>query len=141
VTCIASPYTVGGGVPIGSCAQAFDLVPLYHSDDPNVKWIYVWHRVNGGPWRIWLSPLRQNQPGLWAQYYYGYGSSYAPYNSQAATPSTVAPTLKTVTVNAIATGPAAVTARKLYRTKANLTPLLLVTTLANTATTYTDGGR
>jgi len=44
-----------------------------------------------------------------------------------------------VAVSAIAKGPAAVTARKLYRTAANGTPLKLLTTLAdNVATTWTD---
>jgi hypothetical protein len=44
-----------------------------------------------------------------------------------------------VQLSAIPVGAAAVTARKLYRTKAGTTPLLLVTTLAdNTTTTYLD---
>jgi hypothetical protein len=47
--------------------------------------------------------------------------------------------VRTVNVSAIATGPASVTGRKVYRTAANQSTLKLLTTLANnTATTYTD---
>jgi hypothetical protein len=54
-------------------------------------------------------------------------------------PPTSDPTRASVIVSGIATGPAAVTARKLYRTKANQSTLLYAAPLSNnSATTYTD---
>jgi hypothetical protein len=138
VTCIASPYTTGYQNPIGTCAQGFNI-GLYHSTDPKVTFIEVWHRVNGGAWRLWLLPNVQNQTAFGGSYQWSYAYNRPAQYSSLATPSTVAPTLRSVVVAGIAIGPASVTARKVYRTKANLTPLLLATTLANnTATTYTD---
>jgi hypothetical protein len=140
---IASQYHYEGTAP-GSNATGF-TVQLFHSQDPNVKWISVWNRINGGPWRMWLSPSIQNKPSPnypndpeW--YWYTFVSYNQPANySQPGTPATSAPVLRTVNASGIAVGPATVTGRKVYRTKANLTQLQLLATLAdNTATTYTD---
>ena len=104
------------------------------SPDTNVKFINVWHRVNGGAWRLWLSPRWTNVPGSVYNFY-----ATLPYQSQQLPTSSVAPVLQTVNVAGIATGPASVTGRKVYRTAANQATLKLLTTLANnTATTYTD---
>jgi len=118
----------------GSSAQGFHVV-FTPTPDTNVKFVIAWHRINGGPWWIWNRSIGNGGANPHPQLY-----AYQPqYFCQAATPPAVAPSLRTVIVDGIATGPATVTARKVYRTKANLTPLLLLTTLANnTATTYTD---
>ena len=103
-----------------------------------VEKIFLFHRVNGGPWWCWYyNTGMQNYPVV------GYAPAFVSDAPDAygntTTPTTASPSQRSVTVSSIATGPASVTARKLYRTKANLTPLLLATTIANnTATTYTD---
>jgi len=54
-------------------------------------------------------------------------------------PATNTAVVQQVALSAIAAGGAAVTARKIYRSAANTTPLKLLTTIANnTATTHTD---
>jgi hypothetical protein len=134
-----SVYHMSGSTP-GTNAKSFEIAFPY-STNPAVKYIDVYHRVNGGAWRRWLSPVLTNDSTD-----YGYQAwkpsytFYLPYNSSAWTPPSVAPVVRSVAVAAIAVGPATVTARKLYRSPAYVPGNLhLVDTLANnTATTYTD---
>jgi hypothetical protein len=120
----------------GSYAAGFG-VTFSHSPDPTVKYIIPWHRINGGPWFRWLTPEIVNVPGNPSAYLL---HAYYPQSSvQQMAPESAPPTVRTVNVSAIATGPASVTGRKVYRTAANQSTLKLLTTLANnTATTYTD---
>jgi hypothetical protein len=133
-----SVYHMSGSAP-GSNAKSFEIAFPF-STNPAVRYIDVYYRVNGGGWRRWLSPVLTNDSTD-----YGYQAwkpsytFYLPYNASAWTPPSVTPVVRTVTVSGIATGPANVTGRKVYRTAANQATLKLVTTLANnTATTYTD---
>jgi hypothetical protein len=132
------------GTP-GDSAKAYTIsLPL--SPNPGATRIYLWHRVNGGAWYVWYSGDGQQNvqggdrpPGWSITMLYDKPHSYA---TTAPTIPGSLPSPGSVIVSGIATGPATVTARKLYRTKANQAPLLLVTTGAaltnNTATTYTD---
>ena len=122
----------------GDSALPFEIsVP--NSLNPACKYIYYWHRINGGPWWIWnyntgLSNFTGggHAPSFYAMNPDVYGNTSTPV-------PTATPIARSVIVDGLATGPASVTGRKLYRTKANQAALLLVTTLANnTATTYTD---
>jgi hypothetical protein len=124
--------------PPGSCAQGF-YMPVPYVSNPSVKWIRVWHRVNGGPWYQWLSPQIANQPDKPGQPYSMY--LYYPQSAvQTTTPATASPSVNTVKVEGIAVGPATVTGRKLYRTPANqgATLKLLATLADNTTTLFTD---
>jgi hypothetical protein len=122
------------GTVEGSCAWGF-YVSFTPNGDPNAPRIVPWHRVNGGPWIAWNISIENSSVNQWPQLY-----AYTPATmAQPATPPSVAPTFRTVNLSAIATGPASVTGRKVYRTAANQSTLKLLTTLANnTATTYTD---
>lgn len=137
IVAVASPYW---HYTPGDSAAGFE-VSVPYSPDPACKIIYAVHRVNGGPWWLW-----HNGYGSWAnrtdagvqapsRMFYSPQSESINYT----TPETATPIRRSVVVDGIAIGPAAVTGRKLYRTKANAAPLLLVTTLPNnTATQYTD---
>jgi hypothetical protein len=114
-------------------------VQVPYSNDAACGRLFYFHRVNGGPWQCWYYENGTvNYPGG------GYPpapdmSSPDAYGNTSTPIPTATPVSRTVVVGGIATGPASVTSRKLYRTKANQAALLLVTTLANnTATTYTD---
>jgi hypothetical protein len=111
-----------------------------YSFDPAVTWIDLWHRVNGGAWLFWNTPHIANNPtNPGYQTYAPSQNLYQPYNAQAMTPPATPPTVRTVQIDAIAIGPATVTARKVYRSKANLTQLQLLATIAdNTTTTLMD---
>jgi hypothetical protein len=129
-----SPYHMSGSAP-GTNAKAFEIAFPF-STNPAVKYIDVYHRVNGGGWRRWLSPVLTNDSTD-----YGYQAwkpsytFYLPYSSSPWTPPSVSPVVGSVHVTGIAIGPAGVTARKLYRTKANQAALLLNGTIANNTTT------
>jgi hypothetical protein len=122
------------GTAEGSNAWGF-YVSFTPMPDLNAPWIVPWHRVNGGPWIAWNISIENSSVNQWPQLY-----AYNPSTqAQPATPPIVAPAFRTVNVSGLATGPASVTSRKLYRTAANQATLKLVTTIANnTATTYTD---
>ena len=99
-----------------------------------VKWVYVYVSTNGGPFYRW-APVQNLYPDN-PPYTYEVSTSGASNPMSGPTPPATV-NARQVNVSAIGIGPAGTTARKLYRTKANQAPLLLVTTLANnTATTY-----
>ena len=105
--------------------------------------MFIWHRVNGGPWYVWYpnNGWTNQQGGGMAAGWTLFMAADAPhyYGNTSPTIPASPPTRSSVVVSGIASGPAAVTQRKLYRTKANAAPLLLATTIANnTATSYTD---
>jgi hypothetical protein len=130
-----SPYH---WVTPGDSAKSIQVQVPYSNDAACGRLFYL-HRVNGGQWWIWdYNNGRVNVPGG------GYPSSFdamaADTGLTSAPIPTATPSRRAVQVDGIATGPATVTGRKLYRTKGNqAAPFQLVTTLANnTATTYTD---
>lgn len=120
----------------GQSAKGMQVLIPY-SPDANIKYVFIWHRVNAGTWRVWYAGSGfTNYPG---------GSAYTVIFDLPGTYATVVTPPVSATagqrtdVSGIAVGPTAVTSRKLYRTVANGAPLKLLTTLANnTATTHTD---
>ena len=113
-----------------------------HSADPNVKFIHIWMSVNGAPSFYVAVPVSgkaniANQP---AGTFYNFLYSQTLFYTSQIIPSVFNPILGSVLVSGIATGPAGVTARKVYRTTTyTAAPLLLLATIAdNTTTTYLD---
>jgi hypothetical protein len=92
----------------------------------------IYRRFNGsGPYKL-VSTQTDN-----TNTYFGDGVPNAGLG--VAAPAVDTTGARKVTLTAVATGPAAVTARKIYRTTANGVPLKLLVTLGNnTATTYSD---
>jgi hypothetical protein len=113
-----------------------------HSKDPNVKFIHIWMCVNGAPWFYAAVPVsgKANIPNQPAGTFYNFLYWQTTFYTSQLIGSQFNPILGSVLVSGIATGPAGVTARKVYRSTANtVTPLLLLATLAdNTTTTYVD---
>jgi hypothetical protein len=128
-----SPYYYH--VPGDSAKSLYISLP--YSLDPNVKYLQLWHRVNGGPWRWWLGPA--NHPEYLSPYAWNLNNP-AYYSASGATPPVADVTFQQVSLTGISTGPAGVTARKLYRSAANtVSPLKLVANLGdNATTTYVD---
>lgn len=108
---------------------------IYYSPDPNVQYLHVWANVNGAGYnyKILFGPIPNNTAGSSVfSYLFTFGVSAIALPSPAAN-------LNQVSLSAIATGPAAVTSRKVYRTAVGASQLKLLSTIANnTATTLTD---
>jgi hypothetical protein len=123
----------------GDSAKGFYVYANPTSALPSTAYIYVWHRVNGGPWRIWAfsAGTDVNAPGF-PNVTNGTGSyrfmDPAAYSRTAAAPS-VNPTYQQPIISGIAVGPTGTTQRKVYRTKANATQLLFLGTIADNTTT------
>ena len=132
VVAVQSPYYYH--VPGDSAKSLYISLP--YSLNAQVQYLQLWHRVNGGPWRWWQGP--QNHPDNLNPYAWDL-SNPAYYSAGGATPPVADVAFNQAALSGIAVGPTGVTARKLYRSVANASPLKLLTTLANnTATTYTD---
>jgi len=123
---------ISNGDTLNPTQSATMHIVTYGSADPGVTGNEIFVSENGGPWR-WMTGV--------PNYVGGYAISTAGYNEpQGSAPvyPGAAVTVR-VQVNAIGIGPTGTTARKLYRSKANLTPLLLAATIAdNTTATYVD---
>jgi hypothetical protein len=118
------------------------LVKVQYSPDPRVKWVYLWHRINGGPWRVWNygEPTGfgyDNYPNLPPPFEVPL-SDPATYSDQR-TPPVVGTASQQTAISGIAVGPATVTARKIWRTAAGGAQLKLLAMLFdNTTTTLVD---
>jgi hypothetical protein len=116
-----------------------------YSHDPNVKWFHVWISVNYQQQHmLWITSAgnpgfpNDSRPGsTWANLNYG---QYSQGLLADLIPTTFNPIVGGAILSAIPVGIAGVTARKLWRAKANdWTYFQFLTTLAdNTTTTYTD---
>jgi hypothetical protein len=139
VSIVATVASSWWNVP-GHSAKAM-AVKVPYSSDPRVKYVYLWHRVNGGAWRVWNygEPVGQgydNYPG--SPPFEVTLESTATY-SDAATPPSVGTAAQQSAISGIAVGPATVTARKVWRTAAGGAQLKLLAVLFdNTSTTLTD---
>jgi hypothetical protein len=113
--------------PTASARMSIFLVT--HSD-PAVRTIHVFVSENAGPFR-WLSSW-DNLPSI---------SVYSVTNQNLNDPQPTAPVYPgaavtaRVTVGGLSIGPTGTTARKIYRSRANQTPLLLAATVADNTTT------
>ncbi|HXU05226.1 MAG TPA: hypothetical protein VN903_29910 [Polyangia bacterium] len=136
--------TSTGNRPVLNFVTTADMrgraIEFYRNDNNGTGWSPV--PIMGGPvGSSWTNPYPPSQPAGYGQQWtdqlvsYGGGFVTAPPG-----PNYMGPlTGNRVALSGVSTGPAGVTARKVYRTAANLTPLKLLTTLANnTATTYAD---
>lgn len=138
---VAAPFTVLQHATMGPAYGQGLYVNVACSADPRVVNVYIYAQCSafGATYRqLWSV---NNNPSLAGQ---GNVLGTRPYRSD---PFASWPALSGVnnsaanqfTVGAIATGPASVTSRKLYRTVVNGSAPLLVTTIAdNTTTSYTD---
>jgi hypothetical protein len=132
VIAVQSPYYYH--VPGDSAKSIYVSLPV--SANAQVKYLQVWHRVNGGAWRWWQGP--ENHPEYLNPYPFELQNP-AYYSASGATPPVSDVTFAQVNLSGISTGPAGVTSRKVYRTAANLTALKLLATLAdNTTVAYLD---
>ncbi len=136
----SAPYTVKQAPGRTGFMNFQTVVPF--SSDPNVKFIHLWFSVNGQS-AFYVSvgiSGKANIPNnpAFASYQFQYFQTGF-YPAQLI-PSVFNPILGGVLVSAIPTGPAGVTARRLYRsTTYTVVPLKLLATLAdNTTTTYLD---
>ena len=102
------------------------------SPDARVQWTELYFSVNGSPWNMYAAYTNQpNSIGWWTTGSLTVGPGF--------TPLSFGDLVARAGVSGIATGPAGVTSRKVYRTAVNGAQLKLLTTLANnTATTIAD---
>jgi hypothetical protein len=126
-------YNTPGQSPAGM------RVTIIYSPDPNVKYVYLWHRVNGGAWRVWATGPAGQQYG-YTNYPGGTSSNaYVQDNpvtySMLATPPVAATAAQRTALSGIAIGPTGVTSRKIYRTVAAGSALKLQQTIANNTAT------
>lgn len=130
---ISAPWTVTQG-PKGPGWCSIPLIRIEVTTDPFMKYVVCFERVNGGPWYWAFQSSTTGGAGGVAD------SHYSTWGNTGPAPPTPNPVVAVVALSGIAVGPAAVTARKIYRSAAGTTtPLKLVATLANnTTTTYTD---
>jgi len=130
----ASITAISNNDPLNPTNSAEIWVGVLMPAPAGVQWAVVYVSTNGGPFYRWTY-AQNTSPGA------------APYTATLSTRGAVNPmsgptppataNARQANLTAIAVGPTGTTARKIYRTKANQAPLLLVTTLANnTATTY-----
>jgi hypothetical protein len=110
------------------------------SQDPNVKTVHIWISLNGAPLKLLATQSGSaipNQPGGGSTWYTTYVSGGITSTPQLTGAN---PIVGSYALAAIPLGPAGVTQRKVYRSKANtIGPQYLLATLNdNTTPTYTD---
>jgi len=126
-----SPYH---WVTPGDSAKSIQVQAPYSSEAACGR-LFYFHRINGGPWWCWdYNNGRVNIAGGGYPPAFDAASPDSYGNTTTPIPTTT-PSARSVLVEGLAIGPATVTARKLYRTKANQAALLLNGTLANNTTT------
>lgn len=109
------------------------VIRMYYSANPQVKYLWVWHRVNGGAWRGWGSFGFTNYP---SNTYTDVELTSPSIYSSVLSPPGSNPAYNQTTLTGIAIGPSGTTAREIYRTPIGSAQLKLQQTIANnTATT------
>jgi hypothetical protein len=124
---------ISNGDTLNPTQSAVMHITTYGNADPNVSKNEIFVSENDGPWR-YLTGV----PNYVAGYHISNGAGMNEPGAAAPVYPGAAVTVR-VTVGALGIGPTGTTARKVYRSKANLAPLLLAATIAdNTTTTATD---
>jgi hypothetical protein len=110
-------------------------VTWVRSVDPNVTHVVLFYRINGGAWLTlgWASTVMDNllYPNVWTW------SSPSFYAVSGIAPPTTAATFKRVAVDGLALGSGATSSRRIYRTAANGSQLLLLAIFSGNVTTGT----
>lgn len=127
------PHVVSAHATFGSPWAAMQVVEVQHTTDLLVKRINLWVSKNGGAWFLAQTALNNATSGTALMKHGDPG-----FNPQG-TFALPAARGNQATLSGIATGPTGTTARKVYRTAADLSQLKLQSTIANnTGTTLTD---